>query len=360
MLARIVSSKGKSMSRLLFRAAAALVCVLATTGCASLGQSEGAASLTSPEATKSAGDTDNNPYAALARKLPRDLDGEIRRAQLLRAASDFAGATRSLSQLMLVAPDDPRVVGEYGKVLAQQGRSADALAFLSRAIELQPDNWTLYSALGVTYDQRDERAKAATAYQRALALQPDEPTVLNNYAVSRMLAGDLDRADQLLRKAAARGGDYPKIANNLQMIAEMRAKNGMASTGPESAINPAPATIIAKAARAAPQSRETTKAIAQAAQPRALQPSLPHGLTKKTAPRIVMQKVPYDPLAGKVYGTHGNAAPHRLAAAEQREGPKSAAQAVAQTAAKAEDKPEPREKLAKSSAPALRTAADLY
>jgi len=36
----------------------------------------------------------------------------------------------------LVAPDDARVLGEYGKTLLAQGRTDDALAFLARAIEL--------------------------------------------------------------------------------------------------------------------------------------------------------------------------------------------------------------------------------
>src|SRR3954452_12199573 len=53
------------------------------------------------------------------------LESEIRRAQALRAQGNVTEAIRALAQLVLVAPDDPRIVGEYGKALVQQGRSDD-------------------------------------------------------------------------------------------------------------------------------------------------------------------------------------------------------------------------------------------
>ena len=112
-------------------------------------------------------------------------------------------AAKALSQLMIVAPDDARVVGEYGKVLTQLGRPGDALPFLNRAIQLDANDWTLYSALGVAYDQADQHTKAHAAYERALALKPGQPDVLNNMGVSRMLAGNLGDAQKLLNQACA-------------------------------------------------------------------------------------------------------------------------------------------------------------
>src|ERR1700733_1159494 len=51
---------------------------------------------------------------------PTDLDSGIRRAQAERLAGQYAQAVHILSQLMLVASEDPRGVAEYGKTLAQQ------------------------------------------------------------------------------------------------------------------------------------------------------------------------------------------------------------------------------------------------
>src|SRR5438270_3589637 len=59
----------------------------------------------------------------------------IAQAQQARARGDAAEAVKLLSQLVLIAPDDPRVLGEYGKALAAENRSDDALAFLQRAIQ---------------------------------------------------------------------------------------------------------------------------------------------------------------------------------------------------------------------------------
>jgi hypothetical protein len=57
--------------------------------------------------------------AEAAKTAPGNLDNDIRQAQLMRASGDFNGAVRSLAQMMLVYPDDARVVGEYGKVLTR-------------------------------------------------------------------------------------------------------------------------------------------------------------------------------------------------------------------------------------------------
>lgn len=328
------------MSRIYLRATAAIAGALALAGCASQTPADKAVALTGPAAvadtaTATSRAADAGPYAAMAGNLPHNLDGEIRRAQLLRAAGDLEGATHALAQLMLVAPDDPRVVGEYGKVLVQEGRTTEAKAFLQRAVELQPDNWTFYSALGVACDQAKQRTAAAAAYEHALALKPGEPTVLNNYAMSEMLAGHLDRAQTLLHEAEAHGADNPKIAANLAMIGAMRGKAAPQSAIATAAPKPAPATLKA----AAPAHLATR----QHAEPRR------HPRTNAT-PKVVMAPVPYDPLAGKVYPEHSERLAH------------TAAHAARARVAKATDeaKAAPRREAAKAAAPTLRTAADLY
>ena len=164
--------------------------------------------------------------AATAEDLPDTLDGEIARAHSLRVAGSYSEAAKALSQLMIVAPDDARVVGEYGKVLTQLGRPGDALAFLNRAIQLDANDWTLYSALGVAYDQSDQHTKAHAAYERALVLKPGQPDVLNNMGVSRMLAGNLGDAQKLLSQASQPGADQPKIGNNLALLETMKPATG--------------------------------------------------------------------------------------------------------------------------------------
>ena len=175
-----------------------------------------------------------------------NIEAAIRDAQALRKSGDLGGAAKSLSQLVLIAPDNPVVLGEYGKNLAAQGRSDDALAFLERAIELQASDWTLYSAQGMAYDQKANYHAAQASYARALVLKPGEPTVLNNAALSYMQAGDLDSAEKLLLQAPPGSPDYPRIAQNLALVQSLRAAQSAKTAivaPPVQGPSPAPAAI---------------------------------------------------------------------------------------------------------------------
>ena len=209
------------------------------------------------------------PAANLA---PTNLEDSIRQAQLLRLAGQYPEAVKHLSQLMMVASDDPRVISEYGKTLASMGRASDAVNFLTRAQQLQPGDWTIYSAMGVAYDQTGDQKNAQDAYEHALSLKPEEPSVLSNYALSRLLAKDPDMARKLAARAeTAAGMSDPKITRNIAMIRSM---------APEAPV-PAPVTVAEQPAPTA------------------------HSQAAKAAPethdnRVVMQRVPVDPQAGPV------------------------------------------------------------
>ena len=147
----------------------------------------------------------------------------LAQAQQARATGELDTAARILTQLVLIAPDNPRVIAEYGKALAAQGRSDDALAFLDRAIQLAPGDWTLYSAQGVAFDQQRKYLSAQASYARALELKPGEPAILNNDALSHMQAGDLAGAESLLRQVSAQSPDYPRITKNLALLEKLKA-----------------------------------------------------------------------------------------------------------------------------------------
>jgi tetratricopeptide (TPR) repeat protein len=176
-----------------------------------------------PESLEASG----NPPLHLTGVSPAayDVDAEFAKARSERHSGDLATAARSLARLMLVVPDEPDVLGEYGKILIAQGRNGEALAFLERAVELKPDEWSLQSAKGVAYDLMGDHLDAQAAYERALALKPGEPTVLSNNAMSHMEVGDLDTAEKLLMEASQTGTD-PRIKQNLAMIQDMKSMRG--------------------------------------------------------------------------------------------------------------------------------------
>jgi Flp pilus assembly protein TadD/cell division septation protein DedD len=190
---------------------------------------------------------------------PMDLDTALIKAQLMRRMGDFAEATKILSQLVLFAPDDSRVMGEYGKTLAAQGKSDDALAFLDRAIQIRPDDWSFHSAAGVAYDQKGQYPLAQASYARALALKPGEPSVLNNAALSYMQSGDIDTADQMIHQAAATSPDKVRMEYTIALVE--RAKATRARTAPPAApvSQPAPeAPAVIASLAPAPQPPEAT------------------------------------------------------------------------------------------------------
>ncbi|HEX4370798.1 MAG TPA: tetratricopeptide repeat protein [Rhizomicrobium sp.] len=216
--------------------------------------------------------------------LPSDVDSGVRQAQQARLAGRYDDAIHTLSQLMLLASDDPRVVGEYGKALVEKGRAQEAVQFLTRATELQPRDWTVYSALGVAYDEAGDQISAGRAYEHALALKPGEPAILNNYALSRMLASDPAMARQLIASAASAGGaSDPKIAHNIALV------NSLAALAP---------TPVAQAAQ--PPQALAAKAPAVDVASRAPTPAALPAVPAVSNPQVVMQAVPADPLAGPV------------------------------------------------------------
>jgi Flp pilus assembly protein TadD len=269
-----------------------------------------------------------------AQAVPSDLDGGIRQAQLLRQAGQFDEAVHLLSQLMLVASDDPRVVGEYGKTLAEMGRAEDAVQFLTRATELKGNDWSTYSALGVAYDQIGDQTSAKTAYERALALNPSEPSILNNYALSRMLAHDPDTARQLMARARTAGGTAdPKIARNIALVDRLA---------------PVPAKTAQPAAPASTAHKTPAPAPAAAPQP---------AQTANAAPKNLAPAKPATPAAAPVPAANESAkiaTPVKTAQAAKPADPKpsDAKPADAKPAAKAET--------ADKGVPALRLAAGGY
>ena len=139
---------------------APLFAILAFGALALMGCADAPAATAKLDATQAA---EADAAAAIAKDPATDIESGVRQAQLLRLAGNYDGAVHILSQLMMVAADDGRVVSEYGKTLTAQGRAKDAVPFLTRASELQPGEWSNYSAMGVAFDQLNDAKSAQGA-----------------------------------------------------------------------------------------------------------------------------------------------------------------------------------------------------
>jgi Flp pilus assembly protein TadD len=277
-------------------------------------------STTAPSARASDASDSANRQTIDLKSLPTNLDDEIHHAQSFRTDGKFDDARHTLAQLMLVAPDDARVVGEYGKVLAQQGEGEDATKFLERAIEINPNEWSYFSALGVAFDETGKTKDAALAYQHALMLKPGDASVMNNLALSRMLSGDLPGAkDMIMRAQAASDGDE-KIGRNVALVesrlpqvmpvvaapaAPVSRASAPVFTPKTAAVVPSPTSVqSAPKATAVIDKAHVQTAMVETRAPVAKEAGIP--VTRAlSSPRplgkdVVMENVPSDPLAGPV------------------------------------------------------------
>jgi Flp pilus assembly protein TadD len=218
-----------------------------------------------------------------------NFDAALRQAQDLRKRAEFDAASRVLAQLVIAAPNDARVIGEYGKVMLESGRTGDAVAFLERAVTLNDTDWTLFSALGIAYDQSGNSEAARAAFNHALALKPGEPAVLSNLALSHIQTGELDEAERLLLQASEQEKDVPGLADKLAIVrglkATARQSPALTASGPvadqapeiqtpqSDAASPAPAPTIVEPPQNAeeeePATPEDRKIVALAVEPRA-------------------------------------------------------------------------------------------
>ncbi len=261
------------MARIIPSLAAVLLCSTALAGCSTL-ESLNPFGGSDPVADKVALEKqvrDNSVPNEFTGVVPGDLNSGVRIAHDLRLQGKYDEASRVLSQLMLVASDDPRVVAEYGKTLLQRGRLEDAAQFLTRATQLQSGDWTTWSALGVAYDQMGNQASAKYAYEHAVALAPNEASVLSNYALSRLLANDVAGARTLAARAASAGGAVdPKIARNIAMIeatSPQPAPQANAEPVPQIVASAAPVPAPVTPVQVAPVLPPAPKPVAAAPQP---------------------------------------------------------------------------------------------
>jgi Flp pilus assembly protein TadD len=292
--------------------------------------------------------------ATIAKTIAANLDTEIAKAKAQRQAGAYHQAAHAFAQMVLVAPDDARVVGEYGKTLVLMGRSDDAIAFLKRAIQLSPEDATLYSAIGAAFDQKSRFADARTAYERSLQLKPGNAATLNNYAMSRMLSGDLPGAQALIAQASAAGHD-PKIAANAELMANLRGQPSAPAPEKTAVAQPLPVSAKTTPVRPAPKAAKTAAALPKPVTTATLPPPVktaaipasekPH-IVKTEKGRVMMQAVPEDPHAGPV-----NAAEAATKSAPAKIEEAKAETAVATTA--------PHALASAAQAPAPRTTPDL-
>ena len=81
-------------------------------------------------------------------------------------------ALAQLAEARRIAPNDPTVAAETGRVLLAEGRPAEAMADFGRALALAPRDANNYNNRGVALQALGQTAAARADFRRALALDP--------------------------------------------------------------------------------------------------------------------------------------------------------------------------------------------
>jgi len=109
---------------------------------------------------------------SLWREAVRRAPDKVRpRIQLARNVGTGEGLAL-LEEARRMAPQDPAVAAETGRVLLVAGRAGEALAAFGRALALAPRDANNYNNRGVALEALGQTDAARQDFQRALVLDP--------------------------------------------------------------------------------------------------------------------------------------------------------------------------------------------
>jgi TolB-like protein/DNA-binding winged helix-turn-helix (wHTH) protein/Tfp pilus assembly protein PilF len=115
--------------------------------------------------------------ARKALSLAPDLgEAQLALAEVLLIGSlDFVQAMREFDRALTLAPNNARVLADYGRFTVFMGHADEAIAAARRALLLDPLNPVTYRRLGSALYFGRHFADALGAYRDSIALQPDAP-----------------------------------------------------------------------------------------------------------------------------------------------------------------------------------------
>ena len=154
----------------------------------------------------------------------RDKATAMTYARALHALDQNAQAVAVLQGLAIQNPEDMKVLGAYGKALADNGQLGEAMNILEKAHTPERPDWSVLSTQGSVADQLGQHDTAREYYGAALKIRPNDPTILSNLGLSYALSRQLPLAEEtLLRAAHQPSADY-RVRQNLALVLALQGK----------------------------------------------------------------------------------------------------------------------------------------
>jgi Flp pilus assembly protein TadD len=161
-------------------------------------------------------------YRGVYERNPNDLTAALGLIRSLRQLGRADEAAQVGAEAVGRAPDDPKLLAEYGKARLAAHDLDGALTTLRAAVAQAPNDWTLFSAIGIAEDVKGTHGAAQESYLKALALSPSNATVMNNLALSLALSGNIDAGIQKLQELTSPMRGSPQARQSLALLYAMK------------------------------------------------------------------------------------------------------------------------------------------
>ena len=150
----------------------------------------------------------------------RDLSIQVLQSQVMEAlrAKDYVTAHRYCQSCLKLNAVDPVSLHLQGVVCLEQGKYADASAWVKRALESNPRYAQAFNTLGVISDRSGKKLEALQAFQESIKLFPDDPDVLKNLAMAHFHRGDFDQTKILLKKGLSINPNHSGLLTSLGLF----------------------------------------------------------------------------------------------------------------------------------------------
>lgn len=137
-------------------------------------------------------------------------------SSLYQEKKDTLSAMSVMAAAVLIYPDNPQLLFEYGLLLDRNGMNDQAIVKMEKVLELSPDHADALNFIGYTWADKNVRLQDALAYiQKAVALKPDNGYIIDSLGWVYYRLGDFSRAAEELERALGLEPEDPHIYDHL-------------------------------------------------------------------------------------------------------------------------------------------------
>jgi tetratricopeptide (TPR) repeat protein len=122
-------------------------------------------------------------------------------AQIAEQQGDTEKALAHLITAKRLAPEDPEILFQFGKICLQRNLSDDALPALTKAVQLQPDQDSYVYVLASANVAKNRLPEAASLFSQLLQKHPQDAVVKYSLGAVHFLQGNYDEAESSLKQS---------------------------------------------------------------------------------------------------------------------------------------------------------------